>query len=56
MIDSLASVAYVFQNKYIGELKISGKLDYIWHLGVGVRNDEPILVSIFNKAIATVGK
>lgn len=56
MIGSLPSVAYAFQNKYIGELKISGKLEHIWHLGVGVRNDEPLLIGVFNKAIASVDK
>ena len=56
MIGSLPSIAYVFQSKFIGELKISGKLNNIWHIGVAVRNDEPLLVGIFNKAIATVDK
>ncbi len=56
MIGNLPSIAFVFQNKYLGELKISGKLDNISHIGMAMRNDEPLLVSIFNKAIATVDK
>lgn len=54
MIGSLPSIAYIFQKEHIGELKITGKLDHIWQLGVGVRNDEPLLAGIFNKAIASV--
>jgi diguanylate cyclase (GGDEF)-like protein len=54
MIGSLPSIAFILQHHYIGELKISGKLDQIWQLGIGARNDEPLLVSIFNKAIASV--
>ncbi|NOQ64805.1 MAG: diguanylate cyclase [Methyloprofundus sp.] len=56
MIGSLPSIAYVFKHKYIGELKVSGKLEQLWHLGVGVRNDEALLVGVFNKAIASVDK
>lgn len=54
MIGSLPSIAFILQHNYIGELKISGKLDHIWHLGIGARNDEPLLSTIFNKAIASV--
>jgi len=56
MIGSLPSIAYIFQKEHMGELKITGKLDQIWQLGVGGRNDEPLLVGIFNKAIANVHK
>jgi diguanylate cyclase (GGDEF)-like protein/PAS domain S-box-containing protein len=41
----------MFQKKFIGELKISGKVNDKWQLGVGVRNDDLILLSILNKAI-----
>ena len=51
MVGSLPSVAYAFQKSYVGELKIAGKLDQMWQLGVGTRNDEPLLMSVFNKAI-----
>ncbi|PUE65885.1 ABC transporter substrate-binding protein [Arcobacter caeni] len=50
-IDTLSTIGYHIQNGYIGQLKISGKFDEIWNLGVGTRNDEPILNDIFNKAI-----
>lgn len=51
MIDTLATVGYHIQNNYIGQLKITGKFDEIWKLGIGARNDEPILTTIFEKAI-----
>ena len=53
-IGTLSTVGYTIQEKYIGELKIAGKFDDTWDLGIGVRNDEPILKNIFNKAINTL--
>ena len=53
-IDSLATVGYHIQKDFIGELKISGKFDQTWELSVGTRNDEPLLKSIFDKAINTI--
>lgn len=53
-IDSLATTGYHIQKNYIGELKVGGKFDEKWRLGVGTRNDEPILNDIFNKAIAQI--
>ncbi|WP_165901954.1 transporter substrate-binding domain-containing protein [Reinekea marinisedimentorum] len=51
-IGTLPTLGYQIQQGFIGELKITGKFDENWSLGVGVRNDEPLLHSIFNKAIA----
>jgi len=53
-IGTLASTGYEIQNNYIGYLKIVGKFDESWNLGVGVRNDESILKDIFDKAIGTI--
>jgi diguanylate cyclase (GGDEF)-like protein/PAS domain S-box-containing protein len=53
-IDTLTTVSYVIQNKFISQVKISGKIDENWDLGIGVRNDEPLLGNIFNKAISTL--
>ena len=50
-IDTLLTIGYQIQNNYIGQLKISGRFDEIWELGIGARNDEPILTTIFEKAI-----
>jgi len=50
-VGTLATVGYRIQRDYVGELKIAGKFDENWDLGVGTRNDEPILKDIFNKLI-----
>jgi PAS domain S-box-containing protein len=51
-VGTLATIGYELQKKYIGELKIAGKFDETWELGIGVRNDDLILLDIFEKAIA----
>ncbi|TXK94708.1 hypothetical protein BMR10_12365 [Methylococcaceae bacterium CS4] len=56
MIGSLPDISYAFQKQYIGELKIAGKLAQQSKLGIGTRNDEPLLVGIFNKAIAQLSE
>lgn len=53
-IGTLASVGYVFQKEYTGELKIAGKLDNSWELGIAVRNDDKILFEIFQKAVDSI--
>jgi len=50
-IGSFTTVEYVFQEKYYNELKIAGKLNDTWELGVAVRNDDYILYNILEKAI-----
>ncbi len=53
-VGTLASVAYAFQTEFGGELKIAGKLDENWELGIAVRNDDSLLFSIFQKAVESV--
>lgn len=53
-VGTLATVGYEIQNHYIGELKIAGKFDEKWELGIGVRNDELELLSVFEKVIDTI--
>ncbi|MCV6607956.1 MAG: ABC transporter substrate-binding protein [Campylobacterales bacterium] len=53
-IGTLSSIGYLFQKKFTGELQISGKFDEKWELGVGVRNDEPLLLDIMEKAINSI--
>ncbi len=55
-IDTLVSVSYAFQKDFLTELKISAKFDESWDLGVGVRNDNLILLDIFEKAIANISQ
>ena len=53
-IGTLATVGYHIQQEYIGQLKISGKFTESWDLGIGTRNDEPLLKSIFEKVIQNI--
>ncbi|MCU7820037.1 MAG: diguanylate cyclase [gamma proteobacterium symbiont of Lucinoma myriamae] len=53
-IDTLATIGFTIQNDFTGELKIAGKFDDNWELGIATRNDEPLLNSIFNKAINNI--
>lgn len=50
-IGTLPSVGYQFQTNYNGELKIAGKFDEYWELGIGVRNDDNTLLNIMQKVI-----
>ena len=55
-IDTLATISSSIQNGFSNELKIVGKFDERWELGVATRNDWPLLKDIFNKAIKTIDK
>ena len=50
------SVAYAFQEEFYGSLQISGKFDEKLELSVGVRNDDPILLNIFEKVVNYISK
>ena len=54
VVETLATAGYQIQKEYIGQLKIAGKFDEKFMLGIGVRNDEPILKDIFEKAIEQI--
>ncbi len=53
-VDALPTIAYTLQHNYIGELKISGKFNYNFELGIGVRNDDIILFELFQKAVQAI--
>jgi len=53
-IGALADIGYLFQQKFVGELKVSGKFVNGWEHSVAVRNDDKVLLDIFNKTIASV--
>lgn len=55
-IGTLASVGYFLQKEFFGELKITGKFDEMWELGIGVRNDDPVLLRILEKAIFSISE
>ncbi len=48
------NVAYAFQEEFYGSLQISGKFDEQWHLSVGVRNDDLLLLNIFEKIVNSI--
>ena len=50
-IGTLASISYMFQSGLSGELKIAGRLQETWELGIGIRNDDKVLFSILQKAV-----
>ncbi len=53
---SIADIGYIFQTSYIGNLKVTGKFDERWELGIAVRNDDLQLVNIFEKLAKGVSK
>lgn len=53
-VDSLLSLAYTIQNRYPGELKIATEANLRLKLSMAIRNDQPELLSIFNKAILSL--
>ena len=55
-IGTLASIGYTIQRDFVGELKIAGKFAQKWELGIGVRNDEPILLEIFEKEVQNLSE
>jgi len=48
---TLASVGYILQNEYLGELKIAGKFHDNWSFGIGIRDDDPLLLQVLQKAV-----
>lgn len=53
-IDNLMVVSSYIQKEYTGLLKVSARLGENLAFSVGVRNDEPLLLDIFNKVIPTL--
>jgi len=56
VIDTLPTIAYLLQNEFLGQLKISSKITDKWVFSIAVRNDELTLLNIFNKAIDNLPK
>ncbi len=50
-IDNLMVVSSYIQKEYTGQLKVSSRLEQKVELGVGTRNDEPLLHEIFDKLV-----
>ena len=55
-IDTIATIAYTIQKNSMYDVKIAGKFDDTWQLSVATRNDEPLLHSIFQKAVDSLSE
>jgi len=55
-IGTLATIGYMFQTEFTGELKIAGKFDEILDQGIGVRSDDLQLLEILEKAVISVSE
>lgn len=55
-IDTIATIAYTIQKNGMFDIKIAGKFEEIWQLGIASRNDEPLLHSIFEKAVNSLSE
>lgn len=53
-IDNLMVVSSYIQKDYTGLLKVSARMNENLSFSIGTRNDEPLLLDIFNKAIPTL--
>lgn len=53
-IDNLMVVSSYIQKEYTGLLKVSSRLEEKVDLGVGIRNDEPLLQDIFDKLVQSL--
>ena len=53
-IGTLASISYEFQSGSKGDLKVAGKIEENWELGIGVRNDDNILLEILEKVVKNI--
>lgn len=53
-IGSIADISYFTQKDFLGELKIAGKFHESLNLSIGIRKDEPLLHSIFEKLVLAI--
>jgi diguanylate cyclase (GGDEF)-like protein/PAS domain S-box-containing protein len=55
-IDSLTTISYEIQRSFSSSIKISGRVNRNWDLGFAVRNDDPVLLAILDKAVRNIDK
>lgn len=55
-VDSILSIGYAISKESYVDIKISGKLDFSSRPSVAIRNDEPLLLSIFQKSMNSVNE
>lgn len=55
-IGSLNTIDFFLEDEFLGKLKVSGKFDEDRKVGIGVRNDEPLLLSVFEKLVSNLSQ
>ena len=53
-LGSLYVVVNQLQEHQLSNLKVSGHTEYVHNLAVGVRNDDPLLLAVFDKAVRSI--
>ena len=53
-IDNLTSISYEIKRSFSSSIKISGRVNRNWELSIAVRNDDPILFDVINKAVKNI--
>nr|WP_320050383.1 diguanylate cyclase [uncultured Desulfuromonas sp.] len=54
-IDNLTTISYEITHYFSSSIKISGRINRNWELGIAVRNDDPVLLRILDKAVRSIG-
>lgn len=54
LIDGLETVNYLLADKFIGKLKVSGQFENKREIGLAVRNDDLVLLNIFEKLVTNL--
>ena len=54
-IDNLTTISYEITHYFSSSIKISGRINRNWELGIAVRNDDPVLLHILDKAVKSIG-
>ncbi len=53
-IDNLTTISYEISRSFSSSVKISGRVERNWELGIAVRNDDPVLFSILEKIVSNI--
>ncbi|MDD2557580.1 MAG: transporter substrate-binding domain-containing protein [Desulfuromonadaceae bacterium] len=53
-IDNLTTISYEITQSFSSSIKISGRVNRNWELGIAVRNDDPVLLGILDKAVRSI--
>ncbi len=53
-IDNLTTISYEITQSFSSSIKISGRVNRNWELAIAVRNDDPVLLGILDKAVRSI--